>query len=169
MVKDNEKLLTGGIWCMITVNYFYEEGQNVSFLAVHTGKPIQMPNMDMDEVFEARKQFDRDQWIDVLLRSVGMEPANIEQRTKWHLITRMIPFVENNYNVCEFGPRGTGKSHVYKECSPNSLLVSGGQTTVANLFYNMASRQIGLVGMWDVVAFDEVAGSLSKTKMACRS
>lgn len=123
-----------------------------------------MPNMDMDEVFEARKQFDRDQWIDVLLRSVGMEPANIGPRTKWHLIARMIPFVENNYNVCELGPRGTGKSHVYKECSPNSLLVSGGQTTVANLFYNMASRQIGLVGMWDVVAFDEVAGITFKDK-----
>lgn len=164
MVKDNEKLLTGGIWCMITVNYFYEEGQKTSPFSLFTLKPIQMPNMDMDEVFEARKQFDRDQWIDVLLRSVGMEPANIEQRTKWHLITRMIPFVENNYNVCELGPRGTGKSHVYKECSPNSLLVSGGQTTVANLFYNMASRQIGLVGMWDVVAFDEVAGITFKDK-----
>ncbi|EFN5960275.1 protease Lon-related BREX system protein BrxL [Escherichia coli] len=164
MVKDNEKLLTGGIWCMITVNYFYEEGQKTSPFSLFTLKPIQMPNMDMDEVFEARKQFDRDQWIDVLLRSVGMEPANIEPRTKWHLIARMIPFVENNYNVCELGPRGTGKSHVYKECSPNSLLVSGGQTTVANLFYNMASRQIGLVGMWDVVAFDEVAGITFKDK-----
>ena len=164
MVKDNEKLLTGGIWCMITVNYFYEEGQKTSPFSLFTLKPIQMPNMDMDEVFEARKQFDRDQWIDVLLRSVGIECANIEQRTKWHLITRMIPFVENNYNVCELGPRGTGKSHVYKECSPNSLLVSGGQTTVANLFYNMASRQIGLVGMWDVVAFDEVAGITFKDK-----
>lgn len=164
MVKDNEKLLMGGIWCMITVNYFYEEGKKTSPFSLMTLKPIQMPSMDMEEVFEARKQFDRDQWIDVLLRSVGMEPANIESRTKWHLIARMIPFVENNYNVCELGPRGTGKSHVYKECSPNSLLVSGGQTTVANLFYNMASRQIGLVGMWDVVAFDEVAGITFKDK-----
>lgn len=164
MVKDNEKLLTGGIWCMITVNYFFEEGQKTSPFSLMTLKPIQMPNMDMEEVFTARTYFNRDQWIDVLLRSVGMEPANIEQRTKWHLITRMIPFVENNYNVCELGPRGTGKSHVYKECSPNSLLVSGGQTTVANLFYNMASRQIGLVGMWDVVAFDEVAGITFKDK-----
>lgn len=164
MVKDNEKLLTGGIWCMITVNYFFEEGQKTSPFSLMTLKPIQMPNMDMEEVFTARTYFNREQWIDVLLRSVGMEPANIEQRTKWHLITRMIPFVENNYNVCELGPRGTGKSHVYKECSPNSLLVSGGQTTVANLFYNMASRQIGLVGMWDVVAFDEVAGITFKDK-----
>ncbi|HDY8317589.1 TPA: protease Lon-related BREX system protein BrxL [Klebsiella pneumoniae] len=164
MVKDNEKLLTGGIWCMITVNYFFEEGQKTSPFSLMTLKPIQMPNMGMEEVFTARTHFNRNQWIDVLLRSVGMEPANIEQRTKWHLITRMIPFVENNYNICELGPRGTGKSHVYKECSPNSLLVSGGQTTVANLFYNMASRQIGLVGMWDVVAFDEVAGITFKDK-----
>ncbi|WP_112197432.1 protease Lon-related BREX system protein BrxL [Rahnella sp. NRRL B-41462] len=158
MVKDNEKLLTGGIWCMITVNYFFEEGQKTSPFSLMTLKPIQMPNMDMDEIFTARAQFNRDQWVDVLLRSVGMEPTNLDLRTKWHLIARMIPFVENNYNVCELGPRGTGKSHVYKECSPNSLLVSGGQTTVANLFYNMSNHRIGLVGMWDVVAFDEVAG-----------
>ncbi|WP_045973257.1 protease Lon-related BREX system protein BrxL [Xenorhabdus doucetiae] len=164
MVKDNEKLLMGGIWCMITVNYFFEEGQKTSPFSLMMLKPIQMPNMNMDEVFDARANFTRDQWIDMLLRSVGMEPANLETRTKWHLITRMIPFVENNYNVCELGPRGTGKSHVYKECSPNSLLVSGGQTTVANLFYNMASRQIGLVGLWDVVAFDEVAGITFKDK-----
>lgn len=164
MVKNNEKLLTGGIWCMITVNYLFEEGQKTSPFSLMTLKAIQMPNMDMDEIINARLHFSRDQWIDVLLRSVGMEPANLEPRTKWHLITRMIPFVENNYNVCELGPRGTGKSHVYKECSPNSLLVSGGQTTVANLFYNMASRQIGLVGMWDVVAFDEVAGITFKDK-----
>ena len=123
----------------------------------------------MEKFFTPRTHYNRDHWIDVLLRSVGMEPSNIEQRTKWHLITHMIPFVENNYNVCELGPRGTGKSHVYKECSPNSLLVSGGQTTVANLFYNMASRQIGLVGMWDVVAFDEVAGITFKDKDVVQS
>ena len=158
IVKENEKLLTGGIWCIITVQYFYEEGQKTSPFSIQTLKPIQMPSMDMEEVFEARKNFTVDQWTDALLRSVGMEPTNLELRVKWHLMARMIPFVENNYNACELGPRGTGKSHVYKECSPNSLLVSGGQTTVANLFYNMSSRQIGLVGMWDVVAFDEVAG-----------
>jgi ATP-dependent Lon protease len=158
IVKENEKLLTGGIWCIITAQYFYEEGQKTSPFSIQTLKPIQMPSMNMDEIFEARKQFTTDQWMDALLRSVGMEPTNLTLRVKWHLLARMIPFVENNYNVCELGPRGTGKSHVYKECSPNSLLVSGGQTTVANLFYNMSSRQIGLVGMWDVVAFDEVAG-----------
>lgn len=164
IVKENEKLLTGGIWCIITVSYFFEEGQKVSPFSIFNLKPIQMPSMNMVEVYGARCNFTTEQWMDVLLRSVGMEPANIEHRTKWHLIARMIPFVENNYNVCELGPRGTGKSHVYKECSPNSLLVSGGQTTVANLFYNMSSRQIGLVGMWDVVAFDEVAGIRFKDK-----
>jgi ATP-dependent Lon protease len=164
IVKQNEKLLTGGIWCIVTLNYFYEEGQKISPFSVSNLKPIQMPSMDMDELFAARTQFNTDQWMDVLIRSIGMEPTNLKQRVKWHLLTRMIPFVENNYNVCELGPRGTGKSHVYKECSPNSLLVSGGQTTVANLFYNMSSRQVGLVGMWDVVAFDEVAGITFKDK-----
>ena len=164
IVKENEKLLTGGIWCIITVSYYYEEGQKTSPFSVFSLKPIQMPSMNMEEVYQARRKFTMDQWIDMLLRSIGMEPANLDHRTKWHLIARMIPFVENNYNVCELGPRGTGKSHVYKECSPNSLLVSGGQTTVANLFYNMSSRQIGLVGMWDVVAFDEVAGIRFKDK-----
>jgi ATP-dependent Lon protease len=147
IVKENEKLLTGGIWCIITVSYFYEEGQKTSPFSVFSLKPIQMPSMNMDEIYQARRKFTMDQWMDVLLRSIGMEPSNLEHRAKWHLVARMIPFVENNYNVCELGPRGTGKSHVYKECSPNSLLVSGGQTTVANLFYNMSSRQIGLVGM----------------------
>ncbi|WP_413490385.1 protease Lon-related BREX system protein BrxL [Shewanella baltica] len=164
IVKQNEKLLTGGIWCIITLNYFYEEGQKTSPFSVAMLKPIQMPSMDMEELFAARAKFSTDQWLDVLIRSIGMEPTNLKQRVKWHLLTRMIPFVENNYNVCELGPRGTGKSHVYKECSPNSLLVSGGQTTVANLFYNMSSRQVGLVGMWDVVAFDEVAGITFKDK-----
>ena len=164
IIKENEKLLTGGIWCIVTLQYFYEEGQKTSPFSVLSLKPIQMPSMDMDELFEARTHFNTEQWIDTLIRSIGMEPTNLEQRVKWHLLARMIPFVENNYNVCELGPKGTGKSHVYKECSPNSLLVSGGQTTVANLFYNMSSRQVGLVGMWDVVAFDEVAGINFKDK-----
>ena len=108
--------------------------------------------------------FTEEQWIDVLLRSTGMEPTHFPQRVKWHLLARMVPLVENNFNVCELGPRGTGKSHIYKEISPNSILISGGQTTVANLFYNMARRTVGLVGLWDVVAFDEVAGISFKDK-----
>ena len=157
-VKQYGKLLVGGIWALVTLEYFFEEGQKGSPFSVRQLKPIQMPNMDMEELREGRRQFDAEQWLDVLLRSSGMEPANLEKRAKWHLLARMIPFVENNYNVCELGPRGTGKSHIYKEVSPNSILVSGGQTTVANLFYNLARRQVGLVGVWDVVAFDEVAG-----------
>ncbi len=164
IIKDNEKLLTGGIWCIVTLSYFFEEGLKTSPFSVVSLKAIQMPSMNMEEVYSARRSFSMEQWLDLLLRSIGMEPANFEQRAKWHILARMIPFVENNYNVCELGPRGTGKSHVYKECSPNSLLVSGGQTTVANLFYNMSSRQVGLVGMWDVVAFDEVAGIRFKDK-----
>ena len=157
-VKQYEKLLVGGMWALVTLEYFFEEGQKGSAFSVRQLKPIQMPNMDMDELRAGRKHFTAEQWLDVLLRSTGMEPTTLEKRVKWHMLARMIPFVENNYNMCELGPRGTGKSHIYKEISPNSILISGGQTTVANLFYNLARRQIGLVGVWDVVAFDEVAG-----------
>ena len=158
IVKEYEKLLVGGIWVIATLNYYFDEGQSSSPFGVQALKPIQMPNMNMSELFEGRTALTTDQWRECLVRSVGMEPANLSKEVQWHLLARMIPFVENNYNVCELGPRGTGKSHIYKECSPNSILVSGGQTTVANLFYNMSSRRIGLVGLWDVVAFDEVAG-----------
>ena len=164
IVKKYEKLLVGGIWCIATLEYFFEEDQKGSPFLLRDLKPIQMPNMDLEELFQARKAFTEAQWIDVLLRSTGMEPANLPERVKWHLLARMIPLVENNYNVAELGPRGTGKSHIYKEISPNSILISGGQTTVANLFYNMARRQVGLVGLWDVVAFDEVAGISFKDK-----
>ena len=157
-IREYEKLLVGGIWCIISMEYFYDETAKTSPFIIRDLKPIQMPNLDMNELFEGRKAFSDQQWLDVLLRSTGMEPALFEERVKWHLLARLIPFVENNYNLCELGPRGTGKSHIYKEISPNSILISGGQTTVANLFYNMSSRQVGLVGLWDLVAFDEVAG-----------
>ncbi len=166
-VKGYEKLLAGGIWCIVRLNYFYDEMEkNASPFLIANLTPIQMPSMDLGEILDGRKQFSTEEWIDVLIRSSGLEPTQFESDTKWHLLARLIPpFVENNYNVCELGPpRGTGKSHVYKELSPNSILVSGGQTTVANLFYNMASRQVGLVGLWDVVAFDEVAGINFKDK-----
>ena len=164
IVKKFEKLLVGGIWCIITLQYFFEEDQKGSPFVLQDLKPIQMPNMDMEELFLGRRAFTEDEWIDVLLRSTGMEPTQFSQRVKWHLLARMIPLVENNYNCCELGPRGTGKSHIYKEISPNSILISGGQTTVANLFYNLARRVVGLVGLWDVVAFDEVAGISFKDK-----
>ena len=157
-VKQYEKLLVGGIWALVTLEYYFEEGQKDSPFSVRQLKPIQMPNMDMQDLWAGREKFSAEEWLDVLLRSSGLEPTTLDHRVKWHLLARMIPFVENNYNVCELGPRGTGKSHIYKEVSPNSILISGGQTTVANLFYNLARRQIGLVGVWDVVAFDEVAG-----------
>ena len=163
-VKKYDKLLAGGIWSIITMQYFYEEGQKGSPFLIDSLTPIQMPNMDMDEVFAGRRQFTETQWIDILLRSCGYEPTQFDERTKWHFLCRILPLVENNYNVCELGPRGTGKSHIYKEISPNSILISGGQTTVANLFYNLASRTVGLVGLWDVVAFDEVAGISFKDK-----
>jgi ATP-dependent Lon protease len=163
-VKRYEKLLVGGIWCILMLEYFFEEGQKKSPFVIRELKPIQMPNLDLDEIYDGRRGFTENQWIDVLLRSVGLEPTMFEEHTKWHFLARMIPLVENNYNCCELGPRGTGKSHIYKEISPNSILISGGQTTVANLFYNMARRQVGLVGLWDVVAFDEVAGISFKDK-----
>ncbi len=164
IVKDFEKLLVGGIWVIATLSYYHEEGQSSSPFGVSALKPIQMPNMNMQEVFTGRAALTSQQWRETLIRSIGMEPSTLDETVQWHLLARMVPFVENNYNVCELGPRGTGKSHIYKECSPNSMLVSGGQTTVANLFYNMSSRKIGLVGLWDVVAFDEVAGINFKDK-----
>lgn len=163
-IKQYEKLLAGGIWCIVTLQYLYDEKTKDSPFKIDDLKPIQMPNMDFEGFLKSRKHFMLDEWIDILIRSTGMEPINLDTKTKWHLLARLIPFVENNYNMCELGPRGTGKSFVYKEISPNSILVSGGQTTVANLFYNMGSRTMGLVGLWDIVAFDEVAGIKFKDK-----
>jgi ATP-dependent Lon protease len=157
-VKKFEKLLVGGIWCIVTVQYFHEENQKGSPFIIEDIKPIQMPNLDMEELFTLRREFTEEQWIDVLLRSAGYEPTQFEPRARWHLLCRMIPLIENNYNVCELGPKGTGKSYIYKEVSPYTILMSGGQTTVANLFVNLSTGRIGLVGLWDVVAFDEVAG-----------
>jgi ATP-dependent Lon protease len=164
-VKNYEKLLAGGIWCIIKMDYFFDEEQKgTSPFNINTLTPIQMPNLDLEEIIEGRRYFTKDEWIDVLLRSIGMEPTKLSNNVKWHMLERMVPLVENNYNLCELGPRGTGKSHIYKEISPNSILVSGGQTTVANLFYNMSTRKVGLVGIWDCVAFDEVAGISFKDK-----
>ncbi|MEN6553257.1 MAG: protease Lon-related BREX system protein BrxL [Methanobacterium sp.] len=160
-----ERLLGGNIWCMINFEYFFDEAdQRRNPFIIKKLSPIQMPNLDLEEIIVGRDNFTKEQWIDVLLRSCGMEPTQFDERVKWLLLARLIPLVENNFNLCELGPRGTGKSHVYREISPNSILVSGGQTTVANLFYNMSTKLIGLVGMWDCVAFDEVAGIHFKDK-----
>ena len=161
-----DRLLCGGIWCIIQLDYEFveEEKKNGYPIQIRNLKPIQMPHIDIDDLKAGRIAFTKEEWMDVLLRSIGMEPDALNTREKWLLILRMIPLVENNYNLCELGPRSTGKSHLYKEISPNSILVSGGQTTVANLFYNMGRKTVGLVGLWDCVAFDEVAGIKFKDK-----
>lgn len=160
-----DRLLCGGIWCIVQLDYEYmEEDRNGTPISIRKLTPIQMPHVDIEELKQGRKAFTQDEWIDVLLRSIGMEPDTLTYREKWLLLIRMIPLVENNFNLCELGPRSTGKSHLYKEISPNSILVSGGQTTVANLFYNMGRKTVGLVGLWDCVAFDEVAGIRFKDK-----
>lgn len=161
-----DRLLCGGIWCMVTLNYEYieEDKKNGTPIQIRKLNPIQMPHVDINELKQGRKAFTKEEWMDILLRSIGMEPDTLTEREKWLLLARMLPLVENNFNLCELGPRSTGKSHLYKEISPNSILVSGGQTTVANLFYNMARKQVGLVGLWDCVAFDEVAGINFKDK-----
>jgi ATP-dependent Lon protease len=163
-IRKYEKLLAGGIWCILTLEYWFDENSKDSPFKVVELKPIQMPETDLTDFIKHRSDFTLDEWIDIICRSVGMEPVNLNVKTKWHLVARMIPFVEKNFNICELGPRGTGKSFVYDEISPYSILISGGQTTVANLFYNMTTRTVGLVGMWDVVAFDEVAGINMKEK-----
>lgn len=163
--EKHDRLLCGGIWCIVQLEYeFIEEEKNDCPIHIRKLSPIQMPHVDIDELKRGRSNFTKDEWIDVLLRSIGMEPDTLTYREKWLLITRMLPLVENNFNLCELGPRSTGKSHLYKEISPNSILVSGGQTTVANLFYNMGRKTVGLVGLWDCVAFDEVAGIKFKDK-----
>lgn len=160
-----DRLLCGGIWCIVQLEYeFLETERNSSPIHIRKLTPIQMPHVDMEELRQARKQFNKEEWITILLRSIGMEPDELTEREKWLLLARMLPLVENNFNLCELGPRSTGKSHLYKEISPNSILVSGGQTTVANLFYNMGRKTVGLVGLWDCVAFDEVAGIKFKDK-----
>lgn len=179
-----DRLLCGGIWCIVQLDYETEGDNNfgiidaegntlqskqkkqkdISPISIRKLTPIQMPNIDIEDLKRGRQVFTKEEWLDVMLRSIGMEPDELSYREKWLLLTRMIPLVENNFNLCELGPRSTGKSHLYKEISPNSILVSGGQTTVANLFYNMGRKTVGLVGLWDCVAFDEVAGIRFKDK-----
>ena len=175
-----DRLLCGGIWCFVQLSYESDDPldayvdseikdkskrkQHASPIEIMKLQPIQMPHVDIEDLKRGRSAFTQEEWMDILLRSIGMEPDALSNREKWLLLTRMLPLVENNFNLCELGPRSTGKSHLFKEISPNSILVSGGQTTVANLFYNMGSKTVGLVGMWDCVAFDEVAGIRFKDK-----
>lgn len=184
LVVHNEKLLIGGIWCIVKIEYvglerdedqelFEEEifgnqkqkkkikkkkSRYDSPFEIASLKPIQMPNLDLDEIKEARVNFTKDEWVTLLLRSAGYEPDELTEKEKLHYLLRFVPFIQKNYNLVELGPRGTGKSHAYSELSPYSILMSSGTTTVSNMFYNMASRRVGLVGNWDCIAFDEVAG-----------
>lgn len=187
LVVHNEKLLVGGIWCIVKIDYvgldkYNDEEEQEAFeedifgnkkkkkkikrkkskydspFEISSLKPIQMPNLDLDEIKESRANFTKDEWIALLLRSAGYEPSELSQKEKLHYLLRFVPFIQKNYNLVELGPRGTGKSHVYSELSPYSILMSSGTTTVSNMFYNMSSRRVGLVGNWDCIAFDEVAG-----------
>lgn len=187
LVVHNEKLLVGGIWCIVKIEYVGLEQENEndeqeafeedifgnkkrkkkikkkkskydSPFEIASLKPIQMPNLDLDEFREIRGNFTKEEWMTLLLRSAGYEPDELSEKEKLHYLLRFVPFVQKNYNLVELGPRGTGKSHVYSELSPYSILMSSGTTTVSNMFYNMSSRRVGLVGNWDCIAFDEVAG-----------
>ena len=187
LVIHNEKLLVGGIWCILKIEYVglereREENEQEAFeedifgnhkkkkkikkkkskydspFEIASLKPIQMPNLDLDEIKEARSNFTKEEWMTLLLRSAGYEPEELTEKEKLHYLLRFVPFIQKNYNLVELGPRGTGKSHAYSELSPYSILMSSGTTTVSNMFYNMASHRVGLVGNWDCIAFDEVAG-----------
>lgn len=159
LVSKHEKLLGGGIWAIVDLEYIPENaGGPGSLFGIDEFKPIQVSRMDLEEVKDGRRQFTRDEWRNLLLQSVGFDPSHFSDREKLLLLTRLLPMCESNYNYVELGPRGTGKSYVYREMSPHSILISGGKTTVAKLFLNLNTGQIGLVGLWDVVAFDEVGG-----------
>jgi ATP-dependent Lon protease len=154
-----DRLLEGGVWSIVDVEFVPpEDGKKDSPFHIAELQPVQIAKFDFDEYCAGRKQFTRDEWLDVLLRSIGLEPDAMPTRLKIILLSRMIPFVEKNYNLIELGPRGTGKSYVFSEMSPYCILISGGKASSANLFYNNARRTVGLVGHWDVVAFDEVGG-----------
>lgn len=155
--RDNDRLLQGGLWCEITLGFNDIEEDDYAFF-VEDLRPIQLSRFDYEQYQEGRDQFDRDTWMDIILRSVGLEPSKLEHRVKLHFIARLLPLVEPNFNFIELGPRGTGKSYFFSEFSPYSTLISGGQATKATLFYNNQRKKIGLVGFWDTVAFDEVGG-----------
>ncbi|SDF46484.1 ATP-dependent Lon protease [Cellulosimicrobium cellulans] len=158
-VKQNPKLLVGGVWCICDIEYFHSDDQRVVPWILASLKPIQVAGVDIDHYYEARRAFTTEEWIDLLMQSIGLNPEQFNERGKLIALTRLIPFVERNYNVVELGPKGTGKSHTFSEFSPNGILISGGEVTVAKLFVNNASGRIGLVGYWDCVAFDEFAAN----------
>lgn len=181
LVVNNEKLLLGGIWCIVKISYkkkgeeeeedLFGENKKVKKkrtafelpFHIESLKPIQMPNLNLSSIIDARKNFTKDEWIDLILCSAGYEPKGLTQKQKFHYLLRMVPMIEKNYNLVELGPRGTGKSYIYSEISQYTILMAKGNTSVSNMFYNMVRRKIGLVGNWDCIAFDEVGGMAGAT------
>jgi len=158
--------LVSGVWCIADVEYEFTEDKNASPWILSTLKPIQLSSFDFETYLQARKQFSLDEWIDLLIQSIGFNPEKMGKRSKLTQLVRLIPFCERNYNLIELGPKGTGKSHIYSEFSPHGILISGGEVTVPKLFVNNSSGKIGLVGYWDCVAFDEFAGKQKRVDKA---
>ena len=165
-VKAHPKLLVGGVWCIADMEYEFTEDKNASPWILASLKPIQLSQFDFDQYIEARRHFTTDEWIDLLIQSMGFVPQMFGRRNKLHQLMRLIPFCERNYNLIELGPKGTGKSHIFSEFSPHGILISGGEVTVPKLFVNNSSGKLGLVGYWDVVAFDEFAGKKKRADKA---
>ena len=163
VIKEHPKLLSGGVWCILTMGYVTTDEKKATPWVVEQIKPIQISNIDIEEYKSMRDQFTTDEWLDLLLQTMGLNPDEFTKRSKLLQITRLVPFVENNYNLIELGPKGTGKSHVFSELSPHGILISGGEVSKAKLFVNNSSGEIGLVGYWDVVAYDEFAGKTKRT------
>lgn len=162
IVKQNLRLLSGGVWCIATLGYQTSDERDASPWIIESLKPIQISNVDLEEYKELRKNFSRDEWIDLIMQSIGLNPEEFTLRSKLIQLARLIPFCENNYNLIELGPKGTGKSHIFSEMSPHGILLSGGEVSKAKLFVNNSNGEIGLVGYWDVVAYDEFAGRTKK-------
>ncbi|MEG0637273.1 MAG: BREX system Lon protease-like protein BrxL, partial [Pseudomonas sp.] len=163
-VKNNRRLLVSGVWCIADLSYSPNEAKDESPYLLQKLKPIQMSRFDFDGYVERRAKFAMDEWIDILIRSIGLEPDQLGRRAKLFQLTRLVAYCERNYNLMELGPKGTGKSHVYSELSPHGILISGGEVTPAKLFVNNSNGKIGLVGYWDCVAFDEFAGKNKRPK-----
>ena len=166
IIKAHPKLLVGGVWCICDIEYFHSDDQRVVPWILGSIKPIQLSRFDVDQYLESRRGFNTEEWIDLLMQSIGFNPEMFSKRGKFFQLVRLIPFVERNYNLVELGPKGTGKSHIFSEFSPHGMLISGGEVTVPKLFVNNSNGRIGLVGYWDVVAFDEFAGKKKRTDRA---
>ncbi|WP_271393751.1 BREX system Lon protease-like protein BrxL [Aequorivita sinensis] len=163
VIKEHKKLLSSGVWCILTLAYYSSDEKGIVPWIIESIKPIQISNVDIEEYKSARQQFTTEEWMNVLMQSIGLNPDEFTKRSKLLQLTRLVPFVENNYNLIELGPKGTGKSHIFSELSPHGMLISGGEVSKAKLFVNNSTGEIGLVGYWDVVAYDEFAGKAKKS------